>query len=150
MHTVKRYIQAFVKALRMTLTGNAIQPVETRYPNLTKWVREGLQLAENALHIADKNGMDETTRKQVILNIDRRDTSMDVILRTVKHNFSLEYPMLLEAIVEHNLTTLYAMNMNDEFRVSRLAEVDNLTQEVRTAVQQLSAHLQNVPPSTEP
>jgi hypothetical protein len=150
MHTLKRYTQAFVKALKMTLAGNAIQPVATRYPNLTKWVSEGLQLAENTLTIADKYSMDETARQQMILKLDGRNMSMDVILRTVKHNLSLEYPMLLEATIKHNLTTLYAINMNDQYRVSRLAEVVHLAPEVQAAVEQLSTHLQNIPSSNEP
>ena len=147
---IKRYAQAFIKAIRMTLAGQTIQPARTRYPNLTRWVHEGLQLAENTLQTADKYGMDAAARKQVILKIDRRNMSMDVILRAVRHNLSLEYPMLLDATVDHNLTTLYALNMNDQYRVSRLAERDDLSPEVQAAIAHLSNHLQNIPPSTEP
>jgi hypothetical protein len=148
--TLKRYIQAFIKAIKMTLAGKAIQPAHIRYPNLTRWVSEGLQIAENTLETADKHGMNEAARKLVILKIDRRDISMDVILRAVRHNLALEYPMLLDATVEHNLTTLYALNMNDQYRVRRLAEMDNLTPEVQAAIVSLSSHLQNIPSSTEP
>lgn len=150
MKTLKRYTQAFVKALKMTIEGNAIQPPETRYPNLTKWVNEGLQLAERTLQIADSHGIDETARKQVILKIDRRDMSMDVILRAVLHNLSLEYPMLMAAHIEHNLTTLYALNLNDQYRVSQLAETDELTPQVQAAILQLATHLQNIPSSNNP
>ena len=148
--TLKRYIRAFIKAIRMTLAGKALQPARVRYPNLTRWVNEGLQLAENTLHTADKHGLNEAARQQVILKIDRRDMSMDVILRAVRHNLSLEYPMLLDATVDHNLTTLYALNMNDQYRVSRLAQVDDLIPEVQAAIVRLSNHLQNIPSSTEP
>ena len=147
---LKRYIRAFLKAVHMTLAGKAIQPARVRYPNLTRWVNEGLQLAENTLQTADKHSLNEAARQQIILKIDRRDMSMDLILRAVRHNLSLEYPMLLDATVDHNLTTLYALNMNDQYRVRRLAEVDELTPEVQAAIERLSHHLQNIPSSTEP
>ena len=34
MNTLKRYTTAFVKALKLTLAGNPIQPPEVRYPRL--------------------------------------------------------------------------------------------------------------------
>ncbi|MDQ7027895.1 MAG: hypothetical protein Q9P44_20330 [Anaerolineae bacterium] len=150
MKTLKRYTRAFVKAVKMTLEGKAIQTPETHYPNLTKWVQEGLQRLETTLQIADSQNMDEAARKQVIVKIDRRDMSMDVILRAVQHNLSLEYPMLMQATVEHNLTALYALNLNDQYRVSQLAKNDRLAPQVQAAIAQLAAHLQNIPSSNAP
>jgi plasmid maintenance system killer protein len=139
-----------VKALRLTLTGNAIQPVETRYPNLSQWIRRGRQLVVQALQTADSHQMDEIARQQFTITIDRRPMSMDVILRAVQHNMDMEYPMLMEARIEHNLTTLYAINVNDQYRVSRLLEADGLPDEIRIAVEALWHHLQNIPSSHTP
>jgi hypothetical protein len=150
MYRLKRYTRAFIKALRMTIAGKALQPAAIRYPNLTKWVQDGLLLADNTLKTADANGLDEKTRQQTTLMIDRRAISMDVILRAVKHNLSLEYPMLMDTHMEHNLTTLYALNLNDQYRVSRLAEMESLKPEVQAAVAQLATHLQNIPSSNNP
>jgi hypothetical protein len=127
-----------------------LQPAAIRYPNLTQWVQDGLLLVDNTLKTADANGLDEKTRQQMTLIIDRRAISMDVILRAVKHNLSLEYPMLLDTHMEHNLTTLYALNLNDQYRVSRLAEIEGLAPEIQAAVAQLAAHLQNIPSSNNP
>jgi hypothetical protein len=145
MNTLKRYTNAFITALRMTVAGKALQPAHIRYPNLTKWVQDGLLLVDNTLKTADVNGLDEKTRQQMTLTIDRRAMSMDVILRAVRHNL-----MLLDSYMEHNLTTLYALNLNDQYRVSRLAEIENLKPEVQEAVAQLAAHLQNIPSSNNP
>jgi hypothetical protein len=150
MNTIKRYTQAFITALKMTLAGKAIQPVALRYPNLTKWISEGLQLVDAAFRTADAQGMSATARQQFMLKIDHRDMSMDVILRAVKHNLSLEYPMLMKSTTEHNLTTLYAMNMNDQYRVRLLAEAHDLPPDIQAAVARLSAHLQNIPSSNQP
>jgi hypothetical protein len=150
MNMFKRYVRAFITALRMTAAGKALQPAAIRYPNLTQWVQDGLLLVDNTLKTADANGLDEKTRQQMTLIIDRRAISMDVILRAVKHNLSLEYPMLLDTHMEHNLTTLYALNLNDQYRVSRLAEIEGLAPEIQAAVAQLAAHLQNIPSSNNP
>src|SRR5688572_24754029 len=103
MNMLKRYTRAFITALRMTAAGKALQPATIRYPNLTQWIQDGLLLTDNTLKTADVYGLDEKTRQQMTLLIDRRPISMDVILRAVKHNLSLEYPMLLDSHMEHNL-----------------------------------------------
>jgi hypothetical protein len=150
MYRLKRYTRAFIKALRMTIAGKALQPAAIRYPNLTMWVHDGLLLTDTTLKTADANGLDEKTRQQTTLLIDRRPISMDVILRAVRHNLSLEYPMLLDTHMEHNLTTLYALNLNDQYRVSRLAEIEGLAPQVQAAIAKLATHLQNIPSSNNP
>jgi hypothetical protein len=127
MQRLTRVIRAFFKALMMTLRGEAIQPPEERYPNLSEWVERGQKL-----------------------RINRRDISAETILAAVQHNMHTEYPRLLDARIEHNLTTLYAMNMNDQYRVTQLAQADDLPDPVKEKIAHLRDHLNNIPSSQNP
>lgn len=145
-----RTIRAFFKALSLTLQGKHLDAPADRYPRLHQWVSEGRTLALNAFKIAEQQGLDRPAREAITLHLDRRDISLETILGAVRHNMIMEYPRLLDARIEHNLTTLYAINMNDQFRVLRLSEVEALPPELRQAVRALSDHLHNIPPSNQP
>lgn len=90
--------------------------------------------------------MDQSARKAFVLRLDHRDVSMDLILETVAHHMTLEYPMLLRAQVDHNETALYAMNMDDQYRVGQLA-ASALPPRITEAIEALSQHLAQIPPS---
>lgn len=142
-----RYVRAFFKTVQLTVQGKQIPPVDVRYPQLSAWIDEGRQLVLQAYHTADAHGWDQQARQSLKLTLDRREMSMEVILGAVRHNFSMEYPMLLNALIEHNVTTLYAMNLNDQYRVAELAQAEELPQPVGAAVNALAEHLRNIPPS---
>jgi len=142
-----RYVRAFFKTVQLTIQGRQIQPIDVRYPELTAWMQTGQKLAGEAFQVAEANGWDVQKRESLRLKLDGRETSMDVILGAVRHNFTLEYPMLLEAMIEHNLTTLYALNLNDQYRVNQLAQAEELPQPIGAAVQKLADHLSNIPSS---
>jgi len=148
MNKYRRYARAFIAALKLTWSGNAIQPPERRYPRLFAWVREGQHLAKHTLETATANGMDQAAREAFRLQVDRRDLSMEVILQAVYHNLAREYPMLMDARIEHNLTALYAMNLNDRYRMEQLAAAD-LPPAIAIAVQELAAYLEQIPPSND-
>ncbi len=145
-----RYVRAFFKTVQLTMQGRQIQPIEVRYPKLTAWVDEGRQLSLRAFQVAEAHGWPQPKREALHLKLDGRDTSMEVILGAVRHNFTMEYPRLLDALIEHNLTTLYALNLNDQYRVTQLAQAEELPQPVGAAIHALGEHLSNIPPSNEP
>jgi plasmid maintenance system killer protein len=145
-----RVIRAFFKALMMTLRGEALQPPDRRYPNLSAWVERGQQLSKDTLQTADRHDLPSAARDAIQLRINRRDISAQTILAAVQHNMHTEYPMLLDTRLEHNLTTLYAMNMNDQYRVTQLAASDELPAPVKDKVVQLRDHLNNIPSSQNP
>jgi hypothetical protein len=150
MQQLIRVIRAFFKALAMTLRGEAIQPPDERYPNLSEWVERGQQLSSDTLKAADTHDLPQSAREKIKLRINRRDISAETILAAVQHNMHTEYPLLLDARMEHNLTTLYAMNMNDQYRVTQLAQSDDLPAPVKEKVAQLRDHLNNIPSSQNP
>lgn len=150
MQKIIRVIRAFFKALVMTLRGEALQPPEQRYPNLSAWVERGQQLSDDTLQTADKHDLPATARDAIQLRINRRDISAQTILAAIRHNMHTEYPMLLDTRMAHNLTTLYAMNMNDQYRITQLAESDTLPSAVSEKVAQLRDHLLNIPSSQNP
>ena len=150
MSKLWRYLRALIRTIQLTLQGEQLKPPDQRYPRLHTWVTQGVQRVEAVFQQADMHGLHEAQRRQIMLNMDKRDTSMEVILQAVKHNLTLEYPMLMDARIEHNITTLYALNMNDQYRVGQLMKEAAITAPaVQQAVQNLSEHLNNIPPSTE-
>lgn len=146
-----RLIKIFVKALRMTLRGEAIPTPEQKYPQLATWVTQGQALIRATFKACDAGGMDATARQALTLKLDHRDITMQTILSSVRHNLTLEYPMLMQAQIDHNITTLYALNLNDQFRVKQLHQAlatrTDISDALKQALQQLDQHLHNIPPS---
>ncbi|MCA9912662.1 MAG: hypothetical protein KC496_04920 [Anaerolineae bacterium] len=145
-----RYLRAFFKALQLTIQGKQFQPVDVQYPSLTQWIHEGRQLVNEAYKLAESNGWSEEKRQSLRLTLDRRDISMEVILGSVRHNLTMEYPKLLESRMQYNLTALYALNMNDQYRVAQLAQEEELPKNMLQSVQALADHLAQIPPSNQP
>ena len=149
MRKLIRYVQAFIETLKLTLQGNTLD-APTRYPRLSQWQQRGLELTQAVFATADANGLTQVRRQQLTLRVEGRDTSMQTILAAVEHNLSREYPLLMETLYDHHLTTLYAMNMNDQYRVSQLVESGIVQSEpTRQAVFELADHLRQIPPSNE-
>jgi hypothetical protein len=143
-----RYVKAFFTALSLTAQGKSIE-IPERYPNLQRWLSEGQSLLNAAYAAAEAEKLDLSARKAFMLRLDGRQWSMELVLSSVQFHLSKEYPSLLKANVEHNLTTLYALNLDDQYRVSQLAAA-TLPTSVQSAVQALATHLQNIPSSTNP
>jgi hypothetical protein len=150
MNPIMRVVRAFYKALLLTIQGKQIETSATRYPNLTRWIESGLQLVDAAFTAADRAGIDRSQRETLRLKIDRRDTSIELILAAVRYHLATEYPSLLRSQIEHNLTTLYALNIDDQYRVDQLAASELLPVNVQQAVAALRDHLYNIPSSTNP
>jgi hypothetical protein len=150
MSAITRTVRAFFKALLLTLQGKPIPSTAQRYPNLTGWIANGLQLVDAALLAADQAGLNKAQREALRLTIDRRSVSAELILTAVRYHLTTEYPSLLRAQIDHNLTTLYALNLDDQYRVDQLAQLETLPATVRQEVEALRDHLMNIPSSTNP
>ena len=144
-----RYLRAFFTALSLTLQGKSIESPISRYPNLQAWVIEGQRLIKVAYAAAEAEGMNQASRKALQLRLDGRSWSMELVLSSVQFHMLTEYPSLLKSYTEHTLTTFYALNLDDQYRVAQLATQD-LPLPVQTAVQTLASHLQNIPSSKNP
>lgn len=113
------------------------------------WAKKTEILVELALRAAEQSGLDAETRKQIKVHIDHRDIAVETILRTVRFHAVQEYAYLLQYQGDHFLTTLYATNINDQYWLSQLAELDALTNTpLQTALATLRTHLSNVPSLT--
>jgi len=141
------YMRAFFKALRLTLRGERyIRP----YDRLWVWIEEGAKVHESlksALKAADFNA---ARQKEMTIRIEGREMSIGAILGGVEYHLNVEYPYLLQHFTEHSITGIYATNMNDQYYVSRLVDVEvSGSQDVNAALKQLNMHLHSIPPSTE-
>jgi hypothetical protein len=141
-----RYFRAFVVALRMTLRGE--QPPPPKHGALRQWMKEAVRLTDAVISLADANGMPLTAREELRLIIDRRPISMETILKAVRYHLIEEYPHVLKHDEAHGLTAVYSSNLNDQFRVARLAEVLEKPA-VKRAAQALAAHLAAIPSTTD-
>jgi hypothetical protein len=137
-----RYWRAFWIALRMTLRGERIPaPVQTP---LQGWMDEtGLRL-EAISRAAEQESVDPS---QVRLHIDRREISMATILQSVAFNRQEAFPRLLRERGGQPMNYIYASNMGDHFRVSRLEAALPPDSKLQQAVAALAEHLESVPQS---
>lgn len=143
-----KYARAFVKTVQLMAKGEGIQESPVRYPKLQAWIDEGLRLVNAAIAVADQYGMDKIARETYTIPIRKRPMSMEVILTASQHNLGMEYPMLIQANLEHSLTTLYALNLDDQFRVTQLLESE-LPAPICAAIKKLAEHLVAIPPSND-
>jgi len=146
-----RVIQAFFKALQLTLQGKTIAPTKPviRYPPLERWRLDTLVLVGDVLRQAKNSGLNVEAQKDISLKLDGRMMSMDVLLGSVRHNLQTEYPMLMQADIEHHLTTLYALNLNDQYRMQTLADDKSIAKhtELQALIQSLAEKLREIPSS---
>lgn len=148
--TIMHYIRTFFKALQMTLRGETIPTPASRYPNLQAWLTQAQNQLEQVYKVAEDAGLDKTAREQIILKLDGRAWSMELILSSLKFHLESEFPSLMASVIEHNLTTLYALHLDDKYRVSQLAQSEQLPESLRSSVQVLSEILLTIPPSNNP
>lgn len=144
------YIRTFFKALRLTLRGETIEAPAKRYPNLQNWLGMAQERLKNVYDVAEEEGFNQTKREAVVLKLDGRAWSMELILSSLRFHLHIEFPSLLNSVVEHNLTTLYALHLDDKYRVSQLAQSEALPEVLRPSVQALAKHIINIPPSNDP
>jgi hypothetical protein len=118
--SIYRYFRAFWGALRMTLRGETPPPV--RYPGLRSWIDTSLHLVEDVIQAADGNGFTPAKRQEIVFTADGRRISMNTVLTSLKYHVTEEYPYLLRNLTEHSQLAIYSSNLNDEYRLTKLAE----------------------------
>lgn len=145
-----RYINAFFKALQMTLRGETIEPVEQRYPNLQAWLEKSHGHLQAVYRVAEASNIDQSAREAITLTLDGREWSMELVLSSLKFHLETEFPSLMQTRMEHNLTTLYALHLDDKYRLSQLAQSEQLPEALRPIMQTFAEHFTAIPPSTDP
>ena len=144
---MKRYIRAFVLALRFTLRGEQppLLQVRERQPELVAWWQRTIQLVSEVERAAAAQGVDGT---KLMIHADKRDVSMKTILATVKYHAEREYPYLIVQNDQYSPMTLQALNLNDRYLIMKL--VNEVDTSLKTVVEALNAHLGDLPPSERP
>ncbi len=140
-----RTIRALWIALRLTLSGRGQKP--DPHPALSQWLAQGrAQLAE-VYRQAEASGWGEAIRREVRLRMAGRDISMQVILAQIHYHFEQVYPRMLQHDDPHQLTVIYASNMDDSARLEGLIALDSLrATPLRPSLEALAAHLAAIPP----
>lgn len=139
---MNRYLRAFIVALRMTLKGE--QPSPPKHAELRQWMQEALRITDAVISSANAHGMPVNVREELRLIIDRRPISMETILKGVRYHLTEEYPHVLQNDDAYSLAAVYSSNLNDQFRVARLAEtLENPP--VKASVETLAAGLAAIP-----
>jgi hypothetical protein len=138
---VRRYLRAFFLALRMTLRGETLPPAPDT--PLREWIAQALSRIEQVETLAARQQINPA---EVVLHLDMRDIRMSTILNTVRHHMTNDYPLLLRTPSAQSFNLIYANNLDDHYRVSRLESAPDLAgTPVQKAVAVLAAHLEAVP-----
>lgn len=144
------YIRTFFKAIQLTIKGETVSPPQERYPNLQVWLDVSREKLEAVYVVAEQNGLDSEARKEIVLQLDGRPWTMDLILSSIQFHLETEFPSLMRSIIEHNLTTLYALHFDDKYRIGKLAESDELPASMRSVMRDFVQHFDNIPSSNDP
>ncbi len=146
MKTPGRYLSAFVKALRMTMRGERIptqaEQLTARSPRLAGWFSETIRLVDRAREAAEAQNVNTG---DFVLHIEKRDITMETILKTVAYHARQEYPHLLLSESDHARLALKATNMNDVFLVRRLTDSAELPPPLKPTLEALHQHLATIP-----
>ncbi len=142
---IRRYVRAFVLALRFTLRGEKppLLQVREQHPQLAAWWTQTVSLISAIERTADSN---HTSLDSIKIHADRRDQSAATILATIRFHAERDYPYLLVHDTQYGQMTLQATNLNDRYLVTKL--LDALDPALKASVEALSDHLALLP--TEP
>lgn len=144
------YFRTFFKALQMTLRGETIPAPISRYPNLEAWLAVAQEHLKTVYDVADKSGLDKKAREGIVLKLDGRAWSMELILSSLEFHLQTEFPSLMASTVDHNLTTLYALHLDDKYRLAQLVQSEALPETMRLSMEALSEQIIAIPPSNNP
>lgn len=138
---MRRYVRALAQTIRLALRGELMEPSP-----LEGWLAQAADHVEAIHQAATYHGI---TPAQVTLTIDRRQISMKTIVDAVQFHITQEYPHLYRRFRAESLTVIRASNMDDHFRVTRLAGAPQIVgTPVEAALVRLADHLENMPADT--
>jgi hypothetical protein len=147
MPTWRDYVRAVWGAFNLTLRGKTIP---APYPTLATWSAECVRLVDTVYTVAESHQLHEAARQAFKITLEGRPIPMQTILAAVRFNHTQEYPQVIRSRVEHHLTAIYAANLNDQFRVQKLAAALPDYPHVQTAVNALAHQLQAIPSTPTP
>lgn len=142
---IRRYLRAFIGALRLTLRGQTVPPLTKRYPNLSAWWRGISERTNAVIAAADANGLPKSAREALVLRVEGRDMSMETILAAARYHAEQELPALMRREDDFSYLTLQAIVMNDRFLAQKLAQSAALPAPVKAAAADLAAHFEALP-----
>ena len=131
-----RYFRALFTALKLTLSGEAHQPSP-----LENWIASALEQLDNINQLSTQQNLDP---QQLKIMIDRRPMPLETLLAIVRFHLTEEYPIMLRHQTRDSLNYIYATNLDDHFRLTRLESALDPSP-LREAVTQLSHHLESIP-----
>lgn len=146
MQNLLRYIRAFFRALALTLRGQKPPTLEAeeRHAELLDWCRGCVALVDVVNNAIAANGTDALSVK---MHVEGRDVTLKHTLDVVRYHASREYPHLIRSRAQHAVLAIQALNLNDRFLVLRLSEFESLPTSIKTAMDSLAEHLNQIPQS---
>lgn len=108
-----RYVRALGQTVLMALRGELMQPEP-----LDVWLNDVQRAVRAVEQAAQQQALDPAL---IQLTIDRRTLSMKTIVDTVAYHIEQEYPYARQQFGLNALMMMQAGNMDDHFRVLRLA-----------------------------
>lgn len=139
---IRRYLRAFIGAIRMTISGQT--PPPSPLAGLRAWMTLTPALVDAALTACAQAGLDEAARRNTSLVVEGRRVNLNTIVLAPKFHAQHEYPLLLQNLDGRSLAALYGTNVNDCFLLDRFIPVLPLG-EPQKAIEQLVIHLKNAP-----
>lgn len=139
---IRRYVRAFVLALRYTLRGEKppLLALRDEQPELAAWWAKTIELVEALEQEAAANGIDA---KAVTVRADRRDVSMATILGSIRFHAERDYPYLIAHRDQHDRLAMEALNLNDRYLATQLENI--VADPLKASVRELVEHLGNIP-----
>ncbi len=144
MPTLSKYFRAFIKTLRLMMSGGKL-PEEANMP-YRRWSERTVALVATVFSVSDKNGVVSETRETIKARIDGREMSLQTVLQAIHYHAKEEYAYLLKNLTDNSILTIQATNLNDEYALSRFIEntlIEN--SEIRMTLTHLHNHLKQIP-----
>ena len=117
---IQRYLRAFTGAVRLTVKGE--KPTAPHHPEVQAWVKTGLEQLNEVFQTAEKSGLTQEKRQQILLVADGRRISMEMVLKSVQYHLAEEYPYMMRDDTGYSRMAIFNSNLNDEYRLRRLIE----------------------------
>ena len=146
MNHFSRLWRAFWQAVRLTLRGQMISAPPSPHPELSAWSAEGQRLVETCQRLANAQDLPREKRQNLVVQIDKRPMSFEVILSGLHYHFSREYPSLISSNDEFSVLTVSALNLDDIHRLKTLLQADLLqNSSLRIQLQRVLEHCEALP-----
>lgn len=142
-----KYIRAFIKTISLMMRGGEL-PAQTNMP-YRHWSKQTISLVMTVFDVSDKYALPSEKRKMLKAKIDGREMSLQTVLQAILFHAQDEYPYLLNHLTDKSITTIEAINWNDEYALSRFIDDSRIeSHDIRQALTHLHRHLKQIPNKT--